>query len=159
MKLVVKAKFLPDNDSISSKPLLTAITFDENKKRNQIIYYKKTQSLEINKEISISKEYPYIGLILAKYYKVDRKWYQYPLFVIDTSIFDFNDDYFINLSEELLNRIPFGKKWKRSLQFNDFDDSLEPIPEIQYLNIDDFQRLLTEDDDYIILDVETKTRF
>lgn len=159
MKLVVKANIIPENDNVMSKPLLTAITFDKNKKRNQIIYYKKTESLEINKEISISKDYPYIGFILAKYYKVDRKWYQYPLFIIDTSMFNTDDNYFVNITQESLNRVPFGKKWKRSLQYIDFIDALEPIGEIKYLTNDELDRIITEDNDYIILDVETKTVF
>lgn len=153
MKIVIKSNLslTSTNDYIQDKTILSAITFDKNKQRIQTIFYKNITKIDINKVISISKDYPYIGFIIVKYNKIDRKYYQYPLVIIDTSE-DTEFTKYVYLPDDLIKKVPFGNFWKKSLIYDDFTNSPiyvenEPI----YLNAEDLSLILTDDGQKIII--------
>lgn len=163
MKLLIKSSIPLESskDKTQSEAVLSLLTFDENKKRKQTIYYRDIKKLDINKEFELSREHRYIGIILVKKSYTDNAIFQFPLILIDTKV---NKNIVIELSKELIYKYPIGKLWKRRLEYIDFENNAffdfnkfydNDIK--VYVLLDDIDgRLLDEDSNYIILDNENE---
>lgn len=146
MRFTIKTNVSLDSteDCLQSKTILTALTFDENKKRNQIIYYKDIEEIKPNKHVNLSSIYPYIGFILVKFSKVERKWFQYPVVLIDTNAYNTNKC--VTISTDFIKSLPFGDAWKQSLEFNDFtNDKFLIEDDIYYFTTENHKQYITDE--------------
>lgn len=156
MNIVPQANIsLQSSESLlQSQTYLSIVTFNKQHKRNQLLYYRELQEIELHKPFEITRNDPWIGIILVKYSKIDNKWYQWPLWLIETSK-SINVDLPITISNELIYRLPWGKAWKKSVKFEDFTEIFDgKIPEEppSYLLNDGFNFIITEDGDRLVLE-------
>lgn len=142
------------DDCIQSKTILTFCKFNSFKIKDIIIYRKIQNKLSLNTEYEFNIDNGWIGFILIKYYNVERKFYCYPLFLIDKD----TPDKIFNIDIDLIKFLPIGIKWKQRLKWEDFNnEEIKPpinIPtEYFYLlcDGDNLGYLLTEDLRRIIL--------